>query len=45
MLTVNHDANEAMLAVNERLGFAPAGAHYNYVRESGNGLRASAGNT
>ena len=34
-----------MLAINERLGFAPAGAHYNYVRESGNGLRASAGST
>ena len=34
-----------MLAINEQLGFAPAGALYNYVRESGNGLRASAGST
>jgi len=42
---VNHDDNAAMLAINERLGFAPAGANYNYVRESGNGLRASAGST
>ena len=45
LLTVNHDENAAMLAINERLGFAPAGALYNYVRESGNGLRASAGST
>ena len=34
-----------MLAINDQLDFAPAGAYYNYVRESGNGLRASAGST
>jgi hypothetical protein len=35
-----------MLAVNERLGFRPHGAHYGYLLErSGNGLRASAGST
>jgi GNAT superfamily N-acetyltransferase len=45
LLTVNHDVNAPMLAVNERLGFRPHGAHFNYVRESGNGLRASAGST
>jgi len=45
LLTVNHDENAAMLAVNERLGFEPASVNYNYVRESGNGLRESAGST
>jgi GNAT superfamily N-acetyltransferase len=46
LVTVNHETNAPMLAVNERLGFRPHGAHYNYVRErSGNGLRASAGST
>jgi GNAT superfamily N-acetyltransferase len=46
LLTVNHDANTPMLAVNERLGFQPHGEHFNYRLEaSGNGLRASAGST
>jgi GNAT superfamily N-acetyltransferase len=45
LLTINHDVNTPMLAVNERLGFRPHGAHFNYVRASGNGLRASAGST
>ena len=45
LLTVNHDVNTPMLAVNDRLGFRPHGSHFNYVRESGNGLRASAGST
>jgi GNAT superfamily N-acetyltransferase len=46
LLTVNHDVNAAMLAVNDRLGFAPYSSYYNYVRTlSGNGLRASAGST
>lgn len=46
VVTDNHDENAAMLAVNERLGFRPCGAHYTYLLElSGKGLRASAGST
>ena len=46
VITDNHDENAAMLAVNERLGFRPCGAHYTYLLElSGKGLRASAGST
>jgi GNAT superfamily N-acetyltransferase len=45
LVTDNDERNAPMLAVNTRLGFRPHGAHYAYVRESGNGLRASAGST
>ena len=43
LVTDNDERNAPMLAVNTRLGFRPYGSHYIYVRESGNGLRASAG--
>jgi GNAT superfamily N-acetyltransferase len=45
LATDNDERNAPMLAVNGRLGFRPHTAHYVYVRESGNGLRASAGST
>ena len=33
LVTENDETNAPMLAVNERLGFRPHGAHFNYVRE------------
>lgn len=45
LVTDNEERNAPMLAVKERLRFRPHTAHDVYVRESGNGFRASAGST
>jgi len=45
LVTDNDERNAPMRAVNARLGFHVHSTHYVYVRESGNGFRASAGST